>query len=67
MRMIKEGKIKELPKEVETKCEYCGCVFAYDKEDVHHGMTMYPDCRSVDFVVCPFCGKSIEVDNIWKN
>lgn len=64
MRIIKEGRIKELPKEVEKECEHCGCVFAYEKEDVQHRMIICPDCRIIEFVICPFCGKSVEVENI---
>lgn len=66
MRIIKEGRIKEPPKEIEQECEHCDCVFAYEKEDVHSGMAAYPDCRSIEFVICPFCGKSVEVENEWR-
>lgn len=66
MRIIKEGKIKELPKEVEKTCDECGCVFAYEEDDLRQGMTLWPNCRDIVFVRCPFCGKSIEVENIWK-
>lgn len=65
MRIIKEGKMN-LPKEVEKTCEHCGCVFAYEKEDVKNGVTLYPDCRKVDYVLCPTCGENIEVENIWR-
>lgn len=58
MRIIKKGKIKELPKEVEETCDECGCVFAYGKEDVKHGNYV--------FVTCPFCHERILVDDIWK-
>lgn len=66
MRIIKDGRIKELPKEIEKGCRHCDCVFTYEKEDVQHGMTLYPNCRSIDFVICPFCGRGVEVNNIWK-
>lgn len=66
MRIIKEGKTKELPKEVETECNHCGCVFAYEKEDLRHGIKMRPYCSNAIWVTCPFCGKSVDVEDIWR-
>ena len=56
MRIIKEGKI---PEEIECKCEVCGCVFAYTKNDVEFSRyTRYPDY----WVTCPTCDNQIEVE-----
>ena len=33
MRIIKEGKLP--PKEKEMTCPECGCVFMYDRSDIH--------------------------------
>ena len=57
MRMIKEG--RKPTKEIEKTCKQCGCVFAYDKKDVHCG-SQYNE--SYFWVICPTCGKQISVD-----
>ncbi len=57
MRIIKEG--KKPPKEIEIECNRCGCVFAYEREDVQcarqYNETEY-------YVVCPTCKKLIPVE-----
>ena len=54
MRIIKEGKLP--PKEKKMTCLECGCVFMYDRSDVHY------DQREGCWVVCPTCKKYITVD-----
>lgn len=53
MRIIKEGKLP--PKEKKMECKNCGCVFMYERSDVHS------DQREGDYVVCPTCKKFINV------
>lgn len=53
MRIIKEGK-KPLT-EKEKTCHRCGCVFAYEKRDIHS------DQRDGDWVYCPTCKAYIGV------
>ena len=57
MRIIKEGKLP--PKEKKMTCENCGCVFMYERSDVHS------DQREGCWVVCPTCKKFIDVDGRW--
>lgn len=55
MRIIKKGQI---PIELECTCDVCGCVFAYNKEDVDNSVgCLYPDY----WVICPSCGEKIYV------
>lgn len=54
MRTIKEGKLP--PKEKKLVCPKCGCVFMYDRSDIHS------DQREGCWVVCPTCGKYIDID-----
>lgn len=54
MKIIKKGK---LPKEEKRMtCSYCGCVFEYNRSDVH------TDQREGDWVECPTCGRCLDVD-----
>lgn len=55
MRIIKEGKFP--PDERKQKCSDCGCVFMYERADIHC------DQRDGDFVICPTCGAYINVMN----
>ena len=55
MRVIKAGIIRK--QEWTTTCHNCGCVFAYEKGDIH------ADQREGDFVVCPTCRAYINVMN----
>ena len=57
MRVIKEGKLP--PKEKEMTCPECGCVFMYERSDVHS------DQGEGGWVVCPTCKKYIAVDGRW--
>ena len=57
MRVIKEGKLP--PKEKEMTCQECGCVFMYERSDVHS------DQGEGGLVVCPTCNKFIYVDGRW--
>lgn len=54
MRIINEG--IEITKEVRRSCKFCGCDFAYTKDDVHH------DPRDGDYVICPCCKQFINHD-----
>lgn len=55
MRIIKEGKKPKT--EIETTCERCGCVFAYESKDVR-----YDQRETASWVKCPQCGKVIVVE-----
>lgn len=54
MRVIKEG--RKPVKEIEKTCDQCGCVFAYERGDVH-----CIDQREGCFVYCPTCEKALSV------
>jgi hypothetical protein len=49
-------------KHFKIKCEYCGCVFEYDREDLGY-RPWYPH----GFVYCPKCGKPLRHDEIKYN
>ena len=57
MRIIKKGTLP--PKEKKMTCQECGCVFMYDRSDIHS------DQREGCWVVCPTCKKCIDVDGRW--
>ena len=57
MRIIKEGKLP--PKEKKMTCQECGCVFMYERSDIHS------DQQEGCWVVCPTCKKYIDVDGRW--
>lgn len=47
-----------------TKCEYCGCRFSYEKEDIKHSHCKLPDVKHSpifldSYVECPQCNRSI--------
>lgn len=54
MEIIKQGQKPEEKKTLKT-CENCKCEFAYVKSDVK------PDQRDGDYVICPCCGKWINI------
>lgn len=51
IKIIKEGKIDKY----EHTCEYCGCVYTYEYEDINYrngnSLTTNPH------VICPYCHK----------
>ncbi len=55
MRIIKEGTPPH--KEKKQECVNCGCVFMYERSDIH------TDKRDGDFVICPSCGAYINLIN----
>lgn len=56
MRIITPG--RKPKKEIEQMCERCGCVFAYNKEDVK---VDHQYNESYYWVKCPCCDKTIVV------
>ena len=58
MRIIKEG--KPPTKEIIKICDTCGCEFAYERSDVKWSGSQWDDFH---YVICPYCGRQIEVDN----
>ena len=46
-------KVIELGTKAVTKCQYCGCKFSYENEDIE---TVF---LGKTWVVCPQCGKEI--------
>lgn len=54
MKILKQGKIKNISGIKRFKCNYCGCVFEAEqgeyKSGQHYNDTYY-------FCECPFCGK----------
>lgn len=59
MRIIKPG--REPKKEIELTCERCGCVFAYEREDVE--FDPFVSNGEYYYVECPCCGKTIEAED----
>ena len=55
MRIIKEGRKPKT--EIETTCDRCGCVFAYEAKDVK-----YDQREKESWVRCPQCGIAIAVE-----
>lgn len=53
MRIIKEG--QKPVKEWQITCYNCGCIFIFDRSDIHS------DQREGDWVECPTCNKCIDV------
>ena len=57
-----------------TKCQYCGCKFSYEEEDIQSrpykvadgvvpGITKLPIFFE-SYVICPQCGKTLTVTSI---
>ena len=44
-----------------TSCEYCGCKFSYEKEDIETDGLLVNNLVLIGiiWVVCPHCGKEI--------
>ena len=61
MRIIKEG--KKPVEEWQVTCDKCGCVFAFDRSDIHS------DQREGNWVYCPTCNAVIDVTyrGHWNN
>lgn len=53
MKVIKPGSIPS--SDIKHTCSYCSCEFLYSKEDIHI------DQRDGNYVICPTCGKFINV------
>ena len=53
MRIIKKGKVPK--EEWQTTCKKCGCIFAFDRKDIHY------DQRDGDWVICPTCNEYIGI------
>ena len=53
MRIIKKGKVPR--EEWQTTCKKCGCIFAFDRRDIHS------DPRDGDWVICPTCNEYIGI------
>ena len=61
MKIIREGKLPELP-EVEFECEYCGCIFiANSKDYTAYTIQTYTTEPFIlgYFCDCPTCGRNI--------
>lgn len=56
IKIIKEGTRKA------AKCEYCGCEFSYEDEDIQHVNHGYKK-----YVVCPQCKKEFVVEQTRAN
>ena len=54
-------KIIEPGTRIVTVCEYCGCKFSYEKEDIKEtkGYNMDPLSVQKSYVECPQCHKEI--------
>ncbi len=59
MKIIKKAKLPKIT------CEFCGCVFRPEKDDLASlaakGCTDIYSIRELTFVVCPVCGLTAEV------
>ena len=49
-----------------TSCEYCGCKFSYEKEDIETDGLLVNNLVLIGiiWVVCPQCGKEIILKSI---
>lgn len=50
-----------------TKCQYCGCRFSYEEEDIKHRHYKLPDVKHSQvfldsYVECPQCNRSITLE-----
>lgn len=61
MKIIKPGC---LPKNRGT-CNYCGCEFEYDSNDVYTAPTLTTTWGSA-YVICPYCGRTVYLYNYYK-
>ena len=54
-------KIIEPGTKIVTSCEYCGCKFSYEKEDIEvSGLYSMDELQTrKSYIVCPQCHKSI--------
>jgi len=55
MRVIKQGKLPL--KEVKERCDKCGCIFAYERGDIHSDMR-----EGGTWVICPTCKNRILIE-----
>lgn len=55
IKIIERGTIKR------ERCEKCGCLFSYEKEDIkHNSFRTYTDSY-YDYIICPQCKKEIRL------
>lgn len=56
IRIIEYGAIKK------KRCDNCGCLFSYEKEDIKRGtifcFEVFADC---EYVICPQCKEKIRL------
>lgn len=46
-------------------CNYCGCEFEYDSNDVYTAPTLTTTWGSA-YVICPYCGRTVYLYNYYK-
>lgn len=42
------------------RCENCGCLFSYEKEDIKH-CNFINDFVNYDYIICPQCKDEIQL------
>lgn len=55
IKIIEHGTIKK------ARCNNCGCLFSYEKEDIQHKHSYTFNGWSYDYVICPQCKKEIQL------
>ena len=50
IKIIEHGTIER------KRCENCGCLFSYEKEDIEHC-----DFINYDYIICPQCKDEIQL------
>ena len=61
IKIIEYGAIEK------KRCNNCGCLFSYEKEDIEHGTNLYfgvfADC---EYVICPQCKEKIKLGGVFE-
>lgn len=61
IKILEHGTIQK------KRCEDCGCLFSYEKEDVEHkNNKLDPLLGRYDYVTCPQCKKEITIGVLEK-
>lgn len=55
IRIIEHGTVEK------QRCNNCGCLFSYEKEDIEHNI--HSDFRdfNYDYIICPQCKEEIRL------
>jgi hypothetical protein len=61
IRIIERGAIEK------KRCESCGCLFSYEKEDIEHNTHCdFGVFGDYEYIICPQCKSKIKLGGVFE-